>query len=148
MDSLSHTAAQGDDGDKSWFWFCKCEVAICTHIGIGVDDSLAIRTEDPNTVCLGVGKTIFLNGLTFGTDLRESSTIKNDKLDPLLPTIINRLGYKLARDNHMHDVDIAGNIQNRFEGFNAKNFVSFQADGIDGSFKPKINKILDDPIPY
>ncbi len=146
VDHLSHAAAESDDRDEPRVGFGEREVAVGAHVGIRIDDPLAIRAEDPDAVLPGYGQAVLLDGCPFGADFGEATAVEDDKLDPFLPTIVNGLGHESGRDDHVYDIHISGNIQNRGIRFDAPDLIGLGIDGVDRPLESKIQQVLDNSV--
>jgi hypothetical protein len=87
-------------------------------------------------VHLGPGHAVLLYGSSLGTDLGTTPTVEDDELDPLLPTIINRIGYEPGRDDHVNDIDIGWDIRDRRVSLESSYLIRLGINGIDGTFVP------------
>jgi len=72
------------------------EVAIRLQRGIGVDDPLAVRAEHPDAVLPRIGEKRLLELRALLAHLAEPGGVDDDRLDALLPAILDRLGTSLA----------------------------------------------------
>jgi hypothetical protein len=122
------------------------KVKVSAHVGVGVDDSLAVGAKDSDAVLFGVGQTSLLNNRALRPDLGKAPAVEDDELYVLLPTIVNRLGHEPGRDDHVDDVNVSRNVQNRRIGFDTPNLVRLGINRIDWPLVPKIQQVLDHSI--
>ena len=146
MDHFGDAAAQCGDGDIAHIRIGKRKIAIGPDGRVRVDDPLAVRTEHPDAVFFGPGQKVFFISRPIGTGFRESARVDDNVFDAFLAALLHGLGDELGGDDHVDHIDIVRGLQYRFEGLDSADLVGLRIDGINLPFKPKVLKILDDPV--
>ena len=146
MNDFSHPAAEGNNGNVANVRFGKGKVAVGPHVGVCVDNALAVGPQHANAVVIGPGHEIFFIGFAFGTDLRETARVDDDVFNAFFTTVFYSLGNEFGRDDHVYHVDVVRCVQDGFIGLHPPDFIGFGVDGIYRSLETEFHEVADHAV--
>ena len=111
-----------------------------------VDDPLTVRPEYSDVMFFCYCNAFFFNGRSNRSDLRKSAAIENDKFNTLLTAFLDHRRHRGSGNGQMDDINIRGNIKNRFVCFYSADLIYLGIDRVDLSCEPEIDEVPDDPI--